>query len=44
MVCAPKGTNRIVTLQDYERMMLVGCVFGEGFEPVEITGYAKFLD
>jgi hypothetical protein len=43
-VCAPKGTNRIVTLQDYERMMLVGCVFGEGFEPVMITGYAKFLD
>ncbi len=43
-VCAPFFTNRVIMLQDYERMMTVGCVMGEGFDPIMISGYAKFMD
>jgi len=31
-------------LQDYERMMTVGVVMGKGFDPILISGYAKFLN
>jgi hypothetical protein len=43
-VCAPFFTNRVIMLQDYDRMMTVGCVMGKGFDPILISGYAKFLN
>jgi hypothetical protein len=43
-VCAPFFTNRVVMLQDYDHMMTVGCVIGQGFDPIMISGYAKFLN
>ena len=43
-VCAPFFTSRVIMLQDYDRMMTVGCVMGEGFDPIMISGYAKFLN
>ncbi len=43
-VCAPFFTNRVIMLQDYDHMMTVGCVMGEGFDPIMISGYAKFLN
>ena len=43
-VCAPFFTNRVIMLQDYDHMMTVGCVMGRGFDPILISGYAKFLN
>jgi hypothetical protein len=43
-VCAPFFTNRVIMLQDYDHMMTVGCVMGQGFDPILISGYAKFLN
>ena len=43
-VCAPFFTNRVIMLQDYDHMMTVGCVMGQGFDPLMISGYAKFLN
>ena len=43
-VCAPFFTDHVIMLQDYDRCMTFGCVFGKGFDPIMITGYAKFLD
>jgi len=43
-VCAPFFTERVIMLQDYERMMTVGVVMGKGFDPILISGYAKFLN
>ena len=43
-VCAPFFTDHVIMLQDYDRCMAFGCVFGKGFDPIMITGYAKFLD
>ena len=43
-VCAPFFTNRLIMLQDYDHMMTVGCVMGRGFDPIMISGYAKFLN
>jgi hypothetical protein len=43
-VCAPFFTNRVLMLQDYDHMMTVGCVMGRGFDPIMISGYAKFLN
>ncbi len=43
-VCAPFFTERVIMLQDYERMMTVGVVMGQGFDPIMISGYAKFLN
>jgi hypothetical protein len=43
-VCAPFFTTRAIMLQDYDHMMTVGCVMGEGFDPILISGYAKFLN
>ena len=42
--CAPFFTNRVIMLQDYEHMITVGCVMGKGFDPIAISGYAKFLN
>lgn len=42
-VCAPAGTSRVIMLQDYDRMIFVGCVTGAGFDPVMISGYARPL-
>lgn len=42
-VCAPFFTNRVIMLQDYDHMMTVGCIMGKGFDPIMISGYAKFL-
>ena len=42
-VCAPFFTDHIITVQDYDRCMTFGVVFGKGFEPIMVTGYAKFL-
>ena len=42
-VCAPFFTDRVILLQDYDRCMAFGCVFGKGFDPIMVTGYAKFL-
>ena len=41
--CAPFFTDHVVMLQDYDRCMAFGCVFGKGFDPIMITAYAKFL-
>jgi hypothetical protein len=43
-VCAPFFTDRVIMLQDYDHMMTVGCVMGKGFDPILISGYAKFLN
>jgi hypothetical protein len=43
-VCAPFFTTRVLMLQDYDRMMAVGCVMGDGLDPIMISGYAKFLN
>ena len=43
-VCAPSSLNRVIMLQDYDHMMLVGCIMGTGVTPVMISGYAGFLD
>jgi hypothetical protein len=43
-VCAPFFTNRVIMLQDYDHMMTIGCVMGQGFDPIMISGYAKFLN
>ncbi len=43
-VCAPFFTDHVIMVQDYDRCMAFGCVFGKGFDPIMITGYAKFLD
>ena len=42
-VCAPFFTDHIITVQDYDRCMTFGVVFGKGFDPIMVTGYAKFL-
>ena len=41
--CVPSGSNRIIMLQDYEHVMLVGCIFGNS-PPLMISGYGEFLD
>lgn len=38
--CAPAGTDRLILLEDYERMMAVGCALGGGTVPV--SGYGRF--
>jgi hypothetical protein len=43
-VCAPFFTGRVIMLQDYDHMMTVGCVMGKGFDPIMVSGYAKFLN
>jgi hypothetical protein len=43
-VCAPFFTSRVIMLQDYDHMMTVGCVMGQGFDPIMISGYARFLN
>jgi hypothetical protein len=43
-VCAPFFTNRVIMLQDYDHMMTVGCIMGKGFDPIMVSGYAKFLN
>lgn len=42
-VCAPFFTDHVIAVQDYDRCMTFGVVFGKGFDPIMITGYAKFL-
>ena len=42
-VCAQEGCDRIVTLQDYEHMMLVGCIFNKS-NVMMISGYGDFPD
>lgn len=42
-VCAPFFTDHVIMVQDYERCMAFGCVFGKGFDPIMTTAYAKFL-
>lgn len=42
--CCPRGTNKLVLLEDYERCMTSGAVIGKGFDPIVVTGYAKFVD
>jgi len=40
-VCAPQGCRRVLVLQDYEHMMLVGCLFcDDGM--LMISGYGEF--
>lgn len=40
----PFFTRRVVLLEDYERCMCTGAIFGEGFEPITVCGYARFED
>ena len=42
-VCAPFFTDHVIMVQDYERCMAFGCLFGKGFDPIMTTAYAKFL-
>ena len=42
-VCAPFFTDHVILLEDYDRCMAFGVVFGKGFDPIMLTGYAKFL-
>ena len=42
-VCAPFGTRKVVLLEDYERCMASGAVMGKGFDPMMVTGYARFI-
>jgi len=41
-VCAPFATRKVVLLEDYERCMASGAVMGSGFDPIMVTGYARF--
>ncbi len=42
-VCAPFFTDHVILVEDYDRCMCFGVVFGKGFDPIMVTGYAKFL-
>jgi len=42
-VCAPFFTDHVILVEDYDRCMAFGCVFGKGFDPIMVTAYAKFL-
>ena len=37
--CAPRGTDRLLLLEDYDHMLAVGCAMGGG--NVLVSGYAK---
>ena len=39
--CAPEGCDRVITLQDYEHMMMVGCANSKS-GPMMISGYGEF--
>ena len=41
-VCAPFFTDHVVLLQDYDHCMAFGAIYGKGFEPMLVTGYARF--
>ena len=41
-VCAPFATRKVVLLEDFERCMASGAVMGKGFDPLVVTGYARF--
>ena len=41
-VCAPFFTDHVVLLQDYDRCMAFGAIYGKGFEPMAVTAYARF--
>ena len=41
-VCAPFATRKVVLLEDFERCMASGAVMGKGFDPIMVTGYARF--
>ena len=41
--CVPFFTNRVIMLQDYERMMCVGVALGKGIDPVSFAGYAQII-
>lgn len=43
-VCCPVYTTHVVLLEDFDRCMAYGCFFGNGMEPVLVTGYAAFPD
>ena len=43
-VCAPEGYDRALFLEDYEHVMLVGCLMGKGVSPIAVSGYGKFVD
>ena len=43
-VCAPFFTDHVVLLQDYDRCMAFGCVFGKGIDSIMVTGCAIFID
>lgn len=42
--CVPFFTNRVIMLQDYERMMCVGVALGKGIDPIAFAGYAQIIE
>ena len=42
-VCAPFFSDHMIMLQDYERCMTYGCLYGKGYDPILFTGYASFI-
>jgi len=41
--CAPPGCDRVVTLEDYERMLVVGCAYA-GDDVILFSGFGAFPD
>jgi hypothetical protein len=42
-VDAPVLTTRVISVQDYDHMLAVGCIIGGGVAPVMFSGYARYL-
>lgn len=40
--CVPATADKVILLEDYERCMACGAVMGKGFDPITVTGYARF--
>ncbi len=41
-VCCPVYATHVVLLEDYDRCMAYGCIFGNGMEPILTTRYGTF--
>jgi hypothetical protein len=42
-VDAPVLTTRVISVQDYDHMLTVGCIIAGGITPVMFSGYARYL-
>lgn len=40
--CVPATADKVILLEDFERCMACGVILGKGFDPITVTGYARF--